>query len=218
MADPFLHFDGVYVLGALSPAEREAFEEHLVTCVACTARVDELTELPPLLGRLTEEDVAAAGHDEPLPDTLLPGLLRAAGARRRRTRLFLAGLAAVAAACIAALAVVLWPTSSTPAAPAQALHAVVPNAPVHASVRLVAKAWGTEIDMTCRYADSQYERSLPYLLVVTDRAGHAQTVGTWSLAPGESAQFHSPTNLAANDIAKVELQIPGRRTVLELDR
>jgi hypothetical protein len=36
--DPFEHDDAAYVLGALSPAERAAFEEHLQSCADCTAR------------------------------------------------------------------------------------------------------------------------------------------------------------------------------------
>ena len=32
----FAHHDGAYVLGALSPAERRAFEDHLPGCAACT--------------------------------------------------------------------------------------------------------------------------------------------------------------------------------------
>ena len=30
------HLDGAYVLGALSPAERLAFERHLPSCAACS--------------------------------------------------------------------------------------------------------------------------------------------------------------------------------------
>jgi anti-sigma-K factor RskA len=217
--DPFVHFDGAYVLGALSPAEREAFEEHLLTCAACAARVDELAELPALLDTLTEADVVAAGQSEALPDTLLPRLMRAVEGRRRRSRIVLGGLAAVAAACVAALVVVLWPTSSTTSGgTAQAMRAVVADPPVHATVRLVSKTWGTEIDMKCGYSESQTERSLPYLLVVTGRDGQQQTVGTWSLSPGENAEFHTPTSIAVDDIAKLELEIPGNRTILELDR
>ena len=40
---------GVYVLGALPPGERLAFEEHLSGCVECTATVRELAGLPGLL-------------------------------------------------------------------------------------------------------------------------------------------------------------------------
>jgi len=35
-------FAGAYVLGAMAVGEREAFEEHLTTCAACRAEVEEL--------------------------------------------------------------------------------------------------------------------------------------------------------------------------------
>ena len=33
----YAHLDGSYVLGALSPAERQEFEQHLADCAACSA-------------------------------------------------------------------------------------------------------------------------------------------------------------------------------------
>jgi anti-sigma factor RsiW len=54
-----LHDSAVYVLGALSPPEREAYERHLADCEQCRAEVAEFGELPALLGRL-DPDVAQA--------------------------------------------------------------------------------------------------------------------------------------------------------------
>jgi anti-sigma factor RsiW len=58
-----LHDSAVYVLGALSPPEREAYERHLVDCADCRAEVAEFADLPGLLGRLdpaTAEAILAA--------------------------------------------------------------------------------------------------------------------------------------------------------------
>ena len=74
MTDPYEFDDGAYVLNSLPPHERAAFEEHMSGCAACTARVREIQDVPWLLVDITTEDVAAA--TEPLPDTMLPGLLR----------------------------------------------------------------------------------------------------------------------------------------------
>src|SRR5438874_8480896 len=43
---------GSYVLGALAPAERSGYEQHIATCAECRNAVAELAGLPGLLGRL----------------------------------------------------------------------------------------------------------------------------------------------------------------------
>jgi hypothetical protein len=62
-----LHDSAVYVLGALSPPEREAYERHLADCAECRAEVAEFSDLPGLLGRLDPEIAAqiALASDEP---------------------------------------------------------------------------------------------------------------------------------------------------------
>ncbi|MET0134497.1 MAG: zf-HC2 domain-containing protein [Kibdelosporangium sp.] len=50
---------GAYLLGALDPAERSAFEEHLTTCPTCKAELLRLAPLPGLLQRLTSEEFDA---------------------------------------------------------------------------------------------------------------------------------------------------------------
>jgi hypothetical protein len=61
---------GAYLLGALDPAERSAFEEHLTTCSTCKAELLRLAPLPGLLQRLTPEefDAIEAGDFVDLPD------------------------------------------------------------------------------------------------------------------------------------------------------
>src|SRR5258705_1151616 len=67
-----LHDSAVYVLGALSPPEREAYERHLVDCADCRAEVAEFADLPGLLGRLdpatAEATLAAEDLAEGAPE------------------------------------------------------------------------------------------------------------------------------------------------------
>ena len=44
--DPYREWDAAYVLGALSPRDRRAFEQHLATCAACREAVAELAGMP----------------------------------------------------------------------------------------------------------------------------------------------------------------------------
>lgn len=57
---------GAYVLGALVPAERDAFERHLGECAICREEVADLAVLPGLLGRIdfeTAKAIAQEGED-----------------------------------------------------------------------------------------------------------------------------------------------------------
>jgi anti-sigma factor RsiW len=210
--DPFIHDDAAYVLDALSPQERAVFEAHLETCPDCQARVSEARAAAELLTGLTLADVADPG---PVPDTLLPGLLRRAGREQTRRRLLTGSIGAVAAACITALVVVLWPGGgSTPSSPAQALVPVRPS-PVTATATLVSKAWGTEIDLHCKYSDT-VERWEPYKLVVVDDRGGQHDAGSWTLAAGHEVDFTSGTAVREADISRVEITLEDGSPILQL--
>lgn len=49
---------GVYLLGALDPAERSAFESHLSYCEICRGELVRLAPLPGLLNQITPDDFA----------------------------------------------------------------------------------------------------------------------------------------------------------------
>jgi hypothetical protein len=101
---------GVYVLGAIDPAERALVDAHLVTCRDCRDELAGLAGLPALLARVNPDEIsricaddtvragAYAGADDRPPEELIGTVLDLAEARRRRTRWrFLATAAAVVA-------------------------------------------------------------------------------------------------------------------------
>jgi anti-sigma factor RsiW len=100
---------GVYVVGAIEPAERALVDEHLSHCSDCTEELAGLAGLPALLGRvplsdaerLAQDGADLAALDEP-PAELLDSLLSRVAARRR-TRMW-RGVAAAAAAAVIAIA------------------------------------------------------------------------------------------------------------------
>lgn len=55
--DEYALWDGAYVLGSLSCADRREFEAHLSTCVSCRLAVGELCGLPGLLRLLSLDDM-----------------------------------------------------------------------------------------------------------------------------------------------------------------
>jgi hypothetical protein len=212
--DPFLHDDAAYVLGALDDGERDAFEEHLVTCPECQRRVAEITPTAGLLADLTGADLAEPGlFDERPPDTLLPGLLRRV--RRERHRRWTTAVASmVAAACIAAVVVLAaGHHSGSSTSPSVAMTAVV-QTPVHATAALTDVAWGTRISLQCRY-DTAYPADVEYNLVVTDRSGVAHPAGSWALVPGQTTNFTGGTALHRDQISLVTVTV-GKAPILEL--
>ncbi len=94
---------GVYVLGAIDPAERALVDAHLVTCRDCRDELAGLAGLPALLARVNPDEISricaddtvrTATDDRP-PGQLIGTVLDLAEARRRRTRWrFLAAAAA----------------------------------------------------------------------------------------------------------------------------
>lgn len=215
-ADPFLHDDAAYVLGALSPEDRDAFEAHLRDCDGCLMRVQSISEIPALLRGVSEADVEAdvLGSAERAPETLLPRMLRAASAGRRRTRGVIGALAAIAAACAIALVVVLWPNSSTPA-PTGPLFTPVINTPVAVNAVLTSKSWGTQIQLNCRYV-SDTEHAWTYDLVVYDRAGNKHAAGDWTVPPDKDINYTTGTSLNRDQIAKLVITLPDGTPVLRL--
>ena len=97
---------GVYVLGAIDPAERSLVDAHLVTCRDCRDELAGLAGLPALLARvnpdeisrITSDDAVRTVTDDQPPGELIGTVLDLAAARRRRTRWrFMAAAAAVVA-------------------------------------------------------------------------------------------------------------------------
>lgn len=213
----FEHDDGAYVLGALSPVDRTAFEQHLSGCADCQRSVGDLAGLPGLLSRVP----VAVLDDElplPVPETLLPGLLRAARRTQRRRTVAIAGLTAatVAAVAIGAAAITPDDTSATPpTVAAQHFHAVGAQA-FSGWVSLTPVAWGTRLDLTCRYADSGYGSTTAYTLVITLTDGRTETVTSWKAVPGKAVRLSAGTASSVDDIADVSVRNVEGRTVLQL--
>jgi predicted anti-sigma-YlaC factor YlaD len=99
---------GVYVVGAIDPAERSLVDEHLGQCQACRDELAGLAGLPAMLGRVPAaeaERIAAGGiglpDAEELPPDMLNSLLRKVW-QRRRARTWRVAAAAAAAVVIAA--------------------------------------------------------------------------------------------------------------------
>ena len=219
--DPFAEDDAAYVMGALSAEDRRAFEAHLVDCPQCTQSVAELSGMTDLLAKVPLARVLEPGADrEEPPDLLLPRLIKAARAQRRRRSIWLVASGAVAASLVA-LAIVLGATGNQPAQPAGTSVAMTPvqRAPVTATLQLTPATWGTKVSLDCRWvgattgADTRVTKT--YRLVAVPRSGGAeQTLAQWAVHPGEDAKVAGSTDLATEDIGTVELRAVADDAVL----
>lgn len=225
MSDPYAHFDAAYVLGALESGERAEYEAHLASCGRCRARLAEIADLPALLSGLDESDfgttdeaAAAPGWvSPPVPDTLLPGLLRLARRQRVRRRWIAAAVGVIAAACAAVVIAVIVPSGSATRPPQLAMTAVAAS-PVSATVGLQAKPWGTQVDLICwSRPDAATTPSAPaYRLMARSTAGGVYDLGSWWLEPGYKITFTAGVALSLGQIHDLTVVAPDGTPVLTL--
>ena len=213
----FADWDAAYVLGALSPSDRRVFEAHMQECDACRAAIVEAAPTLVLLSRVAS-DRAESLLDEPAssvgPDPALRRDVIARGvreSRRRRRTWWVAGAAAAAAIVVA----VVITTSislggSTPPGGELVTLEAISDVPLTATVELVDVAWGTRLQMTCRYAaeaeSEAAEQGWPYALVVTAVDGTTNEVSSWRALPGKTARIEAGTALDPDQIASFEVR------------
>jgi hypothetical protein len=220
--DDFATYDASYVLGALSPADRRAYEQHLAECDICARAVRELAGMPGLLASVPLSAVDTPTADEPAPE-LLPQLLGRVRRDRNRRTWWLSGVTAAAAALLLVLILVM--VTGSPAQPppnpplaAQRLTPTV-DSDVQATVQLTDVAWGTKIDLQCTHkSNGKYPRGW-YELTVTDRKGRVEHVASWSTVPGlNTIKMAGSTGLPTDDIVSVDVRTASGKVILHLTR
>jgi hypothetical protein len=230
--DKFAQWDAAYVLGALSPAERREFEEHLASCPSCQAAVSELAALPGLLAQLPPDDAAmlslanetvAGSSETPAlsgvqtdvieqgpPPSLLPKMIKKVRTRRRRMVAAIAGIAAAVLLVIGSIAVGAGLLPLGPDGPQRvAFSQVVPSAMI-AVADVIPGQNGTEIKVECQYGE--VNEPTPgaghetYSIFVVDRSGNASEIKEWPAAPNKLMRPSGTTPLRVSEIADLEIR------------
>ncbi|MGD0067539.1 MAG: zf-HC2 domain-containing protein [Streptosporangiaceae bacterium] len=185
---------GVYLLGAVEPAQRALVERHLAVCPQCRAELAGLAGLPSLLRRVPvgealrlAPDVAAALG--PIPS--LTVLARRVSGSRRRKWCLTAAAAAVAGFAAAAGLHALYPAAArAPAAAAPRWADTADGANqvtgAWAAVRYTPLPWGTELEVqvTGIAAGTRCQ------LLVTGPGGQDVAAGGWTIAAGHQAAWY----------------------------
>jgi putative zinc finger protein len=210
---------GVYVLGAIDPAERARVDEHLATCPECREELASLAGLPAMLRKVPAveaERLAAAEEDPelagmPSPEVLNSLLGRTANVRRIRRWRGLAAAAAVALVAVAGGAAVtnaLEPGGSQPTTPTNvtAWHQSSGTGPsgAHLTVRYRHKTWGTEMEVNV----TGLRPGSVCQFQVTNKAGGKSVVGSWVLWQG-NAWYPASTWLGEGNLSAFQVTIHG---------
>jgi predicted anti-sigma-YlaC factor YlaD len=187
---------GVYLLGAIEPAQRALVDRHLAACPQCRAELAGLAGLPSLLRRVPAREAlqlapdVAAPAPSPSPSPSLTALARRVSGVRRRWRLT-AVAAAMAGFAAAAGLHALYPAAArapAAAAPRWAVTAEGANrvTGAWAAVRYTSLPWGTEMEVqvTGVAAGTRCQ------LLVTGPGGQDVAAGGWTIAAGHPAAWY----------------------------
>jgi hypothetical protein len=199
---------GVYVVGAIDPAERSLVDEHLAECPGCRDELAGLAGLPAMLSRVPEADVARLGSPvvtlperaEPSPD-LLNSLLRRV-AVRRRARLWRGVAAAAAAAVIAvgATTTAFELASGTSSPTSDVAVGSNPAAGITAKVKYSQVGWGTDM----RVQVTGIRAGTRCRFWVETKSGRLEPAGAWTVG-GVYQWYPASADLAASAVRSFEI-------------
>jgi len=227
------HDDGAYVLGALSPAERAAYERHLATCSFCREAVADIAVLPGLLGRLGPDDFERLLQPDLPPArpsrNLTPDLVTAAQRTRRKerkqTRVRVLSTAA-AAACVAlmiGLGLVFVVRSDSgpatpPTGPTVAMTPVTTAVPVTAQINLTGSPGGTKINLVCFYTGNAPDlKPFTVRFMAYGPDDEMEQIGSWTASPGKEFNMPAVTHFGAGTLARLTLMRNDGTTILAYD-
>ena len=197
---------GGYVLGALTPAERDVVDAHLADCPECVAELDSMTTLPLFLDLVTGEEVALMGAGSPAPDDALVERVVAAALAERRTAKRRRWLAAVAAAVVlvagsSVTGVALSSGRSTPSAHSVTFDATDPTTHAWAQIAVQQKLWGASLSLKLTGVPSGEHCKL----VAVGRDGTSDVAASWEATYSGGATLTGATSLQLASTASYDI-------------
>jgi hypothetical protein len=212
---------GVYVLGAIEPAERALVEGHLPTCQECREELASLAGLPAMLRKVPiveAERLAAAEQDPELAGMPSAEMLTALIARTTNVRRIHRWRTVAAAAAVAIVALgggafvanALEPSGAqAPPGPTHVAWSQTSGSSAvsgaHLTVRYRHQPWGTqmEVNVTGLQPGSVCE------FQVTDATGGRSVVGSWTLREDHS-WYPASTSLGEKELRSFQVTVDGK--------
>lgn len=208
-------WDAAYVLGALSPQDRRAYEDYLAADPARAAELTPLAEMPAILGALTRDEAVALTDlgEAPAAHSDVASLARAAAERQRRSRRTMLAAAVAVAAALAIVGGVVGATvfGRTPSEQTVALQPMQPGdrQGLTAQLAVSEKKWGTELNWSCEYTKDWARDVESYDIVVTTRDGGQAVVGSWRPAGDEATGLSAATSIPTSQIRSIDIRVSG---------
>lgn len=217
------HDDAAYVLGALSPIERAAYESHLATCSFCREAVADLAQVPDMLDRLEADDFERLldptlfTRSRPAPVQRFPVQSSPPPKRARAVRVLSTVTAFVLVLMIGG-GLAFWglrgssgPTAPPPG-PAIAMTPVDPTSPIAATVRITSTGAGSRVEMACSYSKSA--RPYTFRLIAYGPDEQTEQLGSWLAQPGAEFQMPAATHFTQGSLSRLELVRSDDRVML----
>jgi anti-sigma factor RsiW len=217
---------GVYVLGAIDPAERALVDAHLATCKDCRDELAGLAGIPALLARVNPDEVSRISADDAVgpvtaeqpPEELLGTVRDLAEARRRRNRWrYLSAAAAVVLIAAGLFGGLKAATSSTqvvvPSAGAgswETVNGTSQATGTSATVAYASELWGNAVQVVVH--DIPVGTTCQLWAVHPD--GSRTFVSSWTTSPDEGHVWYpGSTPSSAGPISKFEITAGNRLLV-----
>jgi len=206
---------GVYVVGAIDPAERALVDAHLAECQPCRDELAGLAGLPAMLSRVPAADVERLGFlslPEAMqpPDELLDSVLKKVSAKRK-SRMW-RSVASVAAAAVIAAGGATAVSQLTGAGTSAAEQASAKAGHVSAMVDYAPVRWGTAM----RIQVSGLKPGTVCQFWVVGKNGTSDYAGTWTVMGdygrdyGDKAWYPASSAVAASSVRGFQVTSGGK--------
>jgi anti-sigma factor RsiW len=213
---------GVYVVGAIDPAERATVDAHLSQCSDCREELAGLAGLPALLGRVPKEDAERLLLDdeqlEEAPAELLDSLLQQVAVRRRARRW--RGIAAAAAAAVIAVGggivggAVMSHAHSSPSVSQEAYLARGSDQATHVVAAVYYRSETTGTEMQVQVTGIRNGTHCEFWL--TNASGARLWVGGWIVKGGQSNWYTVWSDTPMTNVRSFDITGPAGQMLVKI--